>query len=232
MWLSVGAAQYTGGMTDGRMDGKGEFVLADGTLLVRAFPRSFARARARECESGLRATSGSLVVLFARAGVKYVGKFKDGMFHGEGKLIFPNGGEYASVWDHGREVAGEYKYKDGLVFGGDDWSYLTPEDRRFYTERLRGEILPAGDTQLRNELDPVDLPPRSFDIGGGLYYSLDSDAIHEVGTHDRIRDPSDAERQWILTKCAVAVDGALARSIVMDEGAPEGGGGAAGGGGR
>lgn len=32
---------------------------------------------------------------------KYVGEMKDGMFHGKGMLLFPNGIKYESIWEDG-----------------------------------------------------------------------------------------------------------------------------------
>lgn len=35
---------------------------------------------------------------------KYVGEMKDGMFHGQGTLYFPNGSRYDAIWEKGLAV--------------------------------------------------------------------------------------------------------------------------------
>ena len=76
-------------------------------------------------------------------GVKYEGSFHNGAFHGKGKLIFANG-VYNGVFRDGKEVEGEYVFDDGLVYARENWTYSTPADRRFYTERTADTVKPAG----------------------------------------------------------------------------------------
>ena len=57
------------------------------------------------------------------------------------------------------------------MFATKDWSYCTPEDRRFYTEAKRGVIKPAGQTQLTNQYPPTKIPP------GALLPSVASRAV-------------------------------------------------------
>ena len=47
-------------------------------------------------------------------GSEYVGSFKDGMFHGEGKIIVPGSGE-CKMWQNGREASSSYTFSDGLA---------------------------------------------------------------------------------------------------------------------
>ena len=35
---------------------------------------------------------------------KYEGELKDGMFHGQGTLFFPNGSKYQATWENGIAV--------------------------------------------------------------------------------------------------------------------------------
>jgi hypothetical protein len=77
-------------------------------------------------------------------GMVYKGEFYNGMFHGKGELHFPHGGVYSSEWFEGKEVQGRYTFCDGLKYGGVDWDYVTPLDRRFYSER-QGVIKPSGE---------------------------------------------------------------------------------------
>lgn len=40
-------------------------------------------------------------------GTVYKGQFRHSEFHGKGKLIFPEGGEYVGVWQRGTAVEGK-----------------------------------------------------------------------------------------------------------------------------
>ena len=71
-------------------------------------------------------------------GSVFVGSFKDGMFHGEGYLLFPDGGKYTATWDHGRVVEGSFTFADGLAYDEKDWGYCTDQDRRFFSEQVNG----------------------------------------------------------------------------------------------
>mmetsp|Transcript_16366 Transcript_16366/g.43122 ORF Transcript_16366/g.43122 Transcript_16366/m.43122 type:complete len:96 (+) Transcript_16366:256-543(+) len=66
-------------------------------------------------------------------GTKYVGQFKNGAFHGEGKLIFANG-EFRGIFNNGKHVDGQFVFSDGLVYVEDDWKYCTSADRRLHSE--------------------------------------------------------------------------------------------------
>jgi hypothetical protein len=67
-------------------------------------------------------------------GTRYEGRFKNGAFHGKGRLIFANG-EFRGLWNHGRQVEGRYVFKDGLEYEAEDWDYVTSKDRRFHSEK-------------------------------------------------------------------------------------------------
>jgi hypothetical protein len=141
-------------------------------------------------------------------GVKYVGSFKQGMFHGSGKLVFP-GGEYHATWDHGEEVKGSYTFNDGLKFAGSStesekpWGYATKKDRRFYTETTAGKIHAAGDEQLTNAVPSPALPAGCYDTGDG-YYDPAKAAIFAYDSGSKVREPSSDEVEWILSTCRVA----------------------------
>ena len=66
-------------------------------------------------------------------GTKYVGQFKNGAYHGEGKLIFANG-EFRGIFNNGKHVDGQFVFSDGLVYVEDDWKYCTSADRRLHSE--------------------------------------------------------------------------------------------------
>lgn len=52
-------------------------------------------------------------------GTEYRGELKDGMFHGEGELLFPGGGRYRALWHRG--VPAEVPRSPGL---GGGWGAL------------------------------------------------------------------------------------------------------------
>ncbi|OWK10402.1 MORN5 [Cervus elaphus hippelaphus] len=74
---------------------------------------------------------------------KYIGEMKDGMFHGQGTLYFPNGSRFDAVWEKGLVVKGTYTFSDGLQYDPENWHYCDSYDRRFYTEICHG-LKPAG----------------------------------------------------------------------------------------
>lgn len=72
-------------------------------------------------------------------GNKYVGTFHDGMFHGEGIIFFTaenGGGQFRGVWNLGKNISGDYIFRDGLQFATDNWSHCTPENRKLWDEYL------------------------------------------------------------------------------------------------
>ncbi|TPX32619.1 hypothetical protein SmJEL517_g04293 [Synchytrium microbalum] len=68
----------------------------------------------------------------------YIGNFVDGQFHGKGTLHFTNKARYDAFWQNGIAVEGVLTFADGLIFEQENWSYLTEQDRRFYSERVNG----------------------------------------------------------------------------------------------
>ena len=81
----------------------------------------------------------------------YEGDFNKGEFHGEGTLIFPNGGRYVAKWERGKMIEGKY-FLDNLEYKKEDWDYCTLKDRRFYTEIKLNEMRPEGKTLLTNDI--------------------------------------------------------------------------------
>ena len=103
--------------------------------------------------NGLMSGKGSLIT---PSGATYEGDLLDGHFHGAGALVFPNGARYSARWEAGVEVpgSGSYCWKDGLAYNLPEqpagegaaaaaadlarWPYLTPFDRRLWTEHKAG----------------------------------------------------------------------------------------------
>ncbi|KAJ8601283.1 hypothetical protein CTAYLR_007743 [Chrysophaeum taylorii] len=139
-------------------------------------------------------------------GTRYEGAFKNGAFHGPGKLVFENG-VFEGVFKNGREITGAYIFNDGLKYE-DNWGYLLPGDRRFHSEHETGIINPAGALSSTN--DPKlssrrnSLPPGCYDVGGGEYYDPRTGYVHDIVTKSKRRQPPDAERQWIEGRCRMA----------------------------
>ena len=132
-------------------------------------------------------------------GTRFEGSFHNGAFHGKGKMIFANG-VFNGVFRDGKEVDGEYVFNDGLKYQDKNWSYSTPADRRFFTEREADAINGAGELQYTNAPQPK-LPSNCFDIGDGHYYDPNSNQIHELATKKKLRVPSERERRWIEERC-------------------------------
>lgn len=54
-----------------------------------------------------------------RSGVKYMGEFRNGIFHGVGKAVYKEGDEYIGEWANGlKEGRGKYTFADGSIYKG------------------------------------------------------------------------------------------------------------------
>jgi len=75
---------------------------------------------------------GSLVV---PNGEKYVGEFKDGKRHGQGKVTIPNGSKYEGEWkDDEFNGQGKYTFSNGGSFVG-LWKDSVPWNITGYNEK-------------------------------------------------------------------------------------------------
>ena len=94
---------------------------------------------------------------------------------------------------------GEYFFYDDLKFKDKEWDYCTIQDRRFYTEQLKG-LRPDGKTLICNEMDgPKNIPEGCYDIGDG-YYDPTKRIICNYD-HEFKRDLNPDEESWITEKC-------------------------------
>ena len=108
----------------------------------------------------------------------YEGNFDKGEFHGDGTLIYPNGGRYVAKWDRGKLIEGNYFFYDNLEYNDANWDYCTIKDRSFYTEKLKG-LRPDGLTLITNDIKgPKQIPEGTYDIGDG-YYDPTKRALYE-----------------------------------------------------
>ncbi|KAF8822083.1 hypothetical protein IE077_001073 [Cardiosporidium cionae] len=157
-------------------------------------------------------------------GIIFIGEFSNGLFHGNGLLIFPDGGKYACKWVYGKlSGRGIYTFHDGLVYGSEEWDYLSSKDRRFKNEASKqhtnkhikeshtlieaaqGMFTCPGTTLFRSSLS---LPVANFDIafidflttGKGFYNASTSLTVH-LPSQRIVRIPHEMERDWIIKHC-------------------------------
>lgn len=111
----------------------------------------------------------------------------------------------------GKEAEGEFSFTDGLVYKDKDWSYCTPEDRRFFTEIEAGEaegdssgggIRPAG--AMRQSNLGHDPPAGCYDVGDG-YYNPETRTVMAWEGGAVLRKPDFKEREFIAAKCRRAL---------------------------
>ena len=70
----------------------------------------FAQCIEGDCENGYG--------IFAAEGNKYIGKFKDGLFHGQGTAKWSNGTKYVGKWKNGKKHGkGTMSWKSGTLLG-------------------------------------------------------------------------------------------------------------------
>ena len=93
-------------------------------------------------------------------------------------------------------VKGEFSFKDGLLYKQEDWTYCTPQDRRFYTEVVDSGpgIKPAGECQLTNDEKAPEIPAGCYDAGDG-YFDPERRAVFAYGSTDKqVRRPTEGDR--------------------------------------
>ena len=118
-------------------------------------------------------------------------------------------------------VKGEFSFKDGLLYKQEDWTYCTPQDRRFYTEVVDSGpgIKPAGECQLTNDEKAPEIPAGCYDAGDG-YFDPERRAVFAYGSTDKqVRRPAAAETKWLVGKGRVGTQASSAASgATADEG--------------
>ena len=94
----------------------------------------------------------------------------------------------------------------GLAYQETDWTYCTPEDRRYYTEQEN--INPAGRDQLTNSTDAARVLPRGcFDVGDGYLNPEDCLVYSWTEEGKAIRPAEDksaefpSELEWARANC-------------------------------
>ncbi|NXD26325.1 MORN5 protein, partial [Spelaeornis formosus] len=138
-------------------------------------------------------------------GKEYRGWLWDGMFHGKGELLLPEGGAHRAVWDRGvcDITKGKYAFADGLEYEKEKWRYCDGYDRRFYTEISSG-FKPPGIPQLTNLHPPKIIPEGCYDCGDGFYNPKTRVVVDYK--HKFLRNADEDEHEWILRTCRRAWD--------------------------
>lgn len=142
-------------------------------------------------------------------GTEYRGEMRDGQFHGEGTLSFPNGAKWVGTFQNGIAVTGQYIFNDGLKFIEDfwpemdfeeseAWEYCTGSDRRFFRENVQG-MKPAGRSQLSNSLETPKIPENAYDTGDGYYIPAERTVFTYEGSWKRTAN--DDEHEYIIKYC-------------------------------
>ncbi|XP_026716385.1 MORN repeat-containing protein 5 isoform X2 [Athene cunicularia] len=157
-------------------------------------------------------------------GTEYRGALRDGMFDGEGELLFPNGGRYRAVWHRGVPTQGKYTFADGLKYKDKKWHYCDGYDRRFYTEICSG-LKPADISQFTNLDPPRKIPEGCYDCGDG-FYNPETRVIVDYKLRF-LRNADDEEHEWIIRTCRKALDETIERKpnpckqVLIDNNIPE-----------
>ncbi|KAH8302141.1 hypothetical protein KR044_003288 [Drosophila immigrans] len=150
-------------------------------------------------------------------GSEYRGRFVHGKFHGYGQLKlaapyrFTIKGEFKAgklvtiddMWFHdGLHVQGSFHNGEFLC---DDWDYLTPQDRRYQTERFYGQQ-PVGPTSyLTNNLLARHVPDDCYDAEEGIFNAKTAWMQERPPPFSKsvyVNCPK--ERLWIIRHCRAA----------------------------
>ncbi|KAJ3621561.1 hypothetical protein MTP99_003678 [Tenebrio molitor] len=115
-------------------------------------------------------------------GCEYEGGFEDGMFHGEGVLMYPMGQKLEGYWEKGKMMAYKFSNIDGLDYM-DNWTYCVMPDRRFNVS-IREGLQPAGREFETNQQPTRPIEHDCYDTGDGFYNPISKSIV-------TARDPED-----------------------------------------
>uniref|UniRef100_A0A2H1VUU8 MORN repeat-containing protein 5 n=3 Tax=Spodoptera frugiperda TaxID=7108 RepID=A0A2H1VUU8_SPOFR len=140
-------------------------------------------------------------------GVVYKGEFKEGMFHGNGELIYnPDPAEGHSVirgnWENGTMTSRSIHFSNTLEYNEHKWAYCQQPDRRFDIEYATS-IQPAGKSYLTARQPTIEIPPGYYDTGDGLYNPKTKVIYNHRDLTSIKRAPSQREQRWIVENCRV-----------------------------
>ncbi|CAH3141632.1 unnamed protein product [Porites lobata] len=130
---------------------------------------------------------------------EYQGTIRDGMFHGEGKLKFPEGVNYVGKFEKGKAIEGYFEFSDGLSCYLDIWDYCNGDTDRTFKSEVENGLKPAGRSQLSNQHPPLSIPAGMYDCGDGFYDPIKRTVIN----YDFIflRNTDEKEHYWIVNHC-------------------------------
>jgi hypothetical protein len=113
-------------------------------------------------------------------GAHYEGEMKDGMFHGQGTIIFNNGAKIDGEWNNGILVKRKYIFSDGLVFDEDvnNWNYC----RELYQDKF------SQDRRFNEELLASQTPSNNILMDSTSVSMTSSDGIKPAIPHERQAD--------------------------------------------
>nr|XP_015839547.1 PREDICTED: uncharacterized protein LOC103314780 [Tribolium castaneum] len=133
-------------------------------------------------------------------GCEYEGGFEDGMFHGEGVLVYPMGQKLEGYWEKGKMMDYKFTNVDGLDYT-EPWLYCTMPDRR-YNVTIREGLQPAGREFLTNQQPDRPIEQDCYDTGDGFYNPITRSII-------MARDPEEYEYKMLyINTQAIKVDAA------------------------
>lgn len=136
-------------------------------------------------------------------GTEYRGKFENGLFHGEGVMIFPSKFRVVGTFYKGKCVTFKMFFADGLEYKQKNWNYCTYPDRRYYPEILNG-INPVGDSYLTKDRQPRSVPKNSYDIEEG-FGEPDTGLVTEDYKKEKpLRYLNPEEKKWMIENCRAA----------------------------
>nr|XP_021185259.2 MORN repeat-containing protein 5 [Helicoverpa armigera] len=137
------------------------------------------------------------------SGVKYVGSFENGLFHGRGELIFPHDDEVAVIrgrFHKGVMTERSLHFDDILDYRERDWKYCTMPDRRFAIEYIE-KLKPGGNSYLTAEQPTKEIPEGFYDTGNGFFDPVQKVVFKYHDLSAIKRAPSIREQEWIMKNC-------------------------------
>ena len=169
--MDVLGISYEGAKVNGRMEGNGSFVFADGLSYQGGF------------QDGMFHGRGTLTF---PDGSWYEGEWNMGR-EVSGKFFFRDGLEY-----------GDFP-NESVPLDVSKWEYCIGKDRRFHTEVL-DKIRPAGETQLTDKVTH-ELEEGQFDIGDGILDMTQGGGVVKSYSGEVLRKPSTEEIDWARKTC-------------------------------
>lgn len=107
-------SKYWGRFKEGKFNGYGIVLAADGKLLEKGLWENGALTDKGECKGNCVNGRGTLSY---GDGSEYTGSFKNRMFHGQGRMTWPGGDSFEGKWENDDYADGLFTYEDGSYKG-------------------------------------------------------------------------------------------------------------------